>query len=56
MRLNNLGYSDYCLQLYCYIHNISADASFGLLQVFCVELWSLHGTSNQTLYLKKNVI
>ena len=32
-----LEYSDYCLHLYCYIHNISADASFGLFQVFHVE-------------------
>ena len=27
-------YSDYCLHLYCYIHNILADMSFGLLQAF----------------------
>ena len=39
------GFSDYCLRLYCYFHNVSADMSFGLLQVF-VELENLHGTSN----------
>ena len=35
---------DYCLQLYCYIHDISADVSSGLLQVFLVELESLRET------------
>ena len=40
------GFSDHCLKLYCYIHNISADISSGLLQVF-VEFGSLHGTSNE---------
>ena len=39
------GFSDYCLHLYCYFHNISADMSLGFLQVF-VELGNLHGTSN----------
>ena len=28
------GFSDYSLHIYLYIHNISADASLGLLQVF----------------------
>ena len=28
--------------MYCYNHNVSADTSFGLLQVFFVELKSLH--------------
>ena len=32
--LYNLEYSDYCLDLYCYVYLVSADASFGLLQVF----------------------
>ena len=32
-----------------YIHNVSADMSSGLLQVF-VELRNLHGTSNYVLY------
>ena len=41
------GFSDY---LYRYIHNVSADMSSGLLQVF-VELRRLHGTSNNVLYL-----
>ena len=39
----HLLYSDCCLHLYCYIH-ISADASFGLLQVFHVKLENLNGT------------
>ena len=45
------GFSDYCFHLYCYIHNISADIASGLLQVFLVELRSLHGTSNHVFYL-----
>ena len=28
------GFSDYCIHLYCYIHNVSADMSSSLLQVF----------------------
>ena len=44
------GFSDYC-HLYCYIHNVSADESPGLLQLFLVELESLCGTSNVVLYL-----
>ena len=44
------GFSNYCLHLYYYIHNVSADMSSGLLQVF-VELGSLHGTSNHILFL-----
>ena len=47
----HLVYSNNCLHLYCYIHNVSADTSFGLLKGFLVELGSLHGTSNRTLYL-----
>ena len=43
-------HSDFCL-LYCYIHNVSPDASFALLQVFHVKLRSLHGTSKRILYL-----
>ena len=38
------GFSDYCLRLYCYFHNVSADVSSGLFQVF-VKLRNLHGTS-----------
>ena len=41
----SLRFSDYCLHLYCYFHNVSADMSFGLLQVF-VDRGNLHGTSN----------
>ena len=40
---------NYCFYLYCYFHNVSADISSGLLQVF-VELGNLHGTSNNDLY------
>ena len=39
MKLDNfyhLEYSDFCLHLYCYIHSVSVDASFGLLLVFHV--------------------
>ena len=43
------GFSDYCLHLYCYFHNISADMSSGLLQVF-VKLGNLHGTLNYVFY------
>ena len=48
---NHLEYSDFCLHVYCYIHNILAVASIGLLQVLLVEIGSLHGTSKRTLYL-----
>ena len=37
-------FSDYCLNLYCYIHNILADMSSGPLQMFLVELRSLHSS------------
>ena len=40
---------DYCLHLYCYFHDVLADMSSGLLQVF-VELRNLHRTSNYVLY------
>ena len=43
------GFSDYCLHLYCYIHNVPTDISFDLLLVFLVELWSLNATSNHVL-------
>ena len=54
MKLDNfyhLEYSDYCLHLYCYIHKILTDMTFGLLQVFHIKLRSLHRISNGTLYL-----
>ena len=35
------GFSDYCLHLHCYYHNVSADMSSDLLQVFVV-LGNLH--------------
>ena len=28
------GFSDYCLHLYCYFHNVLTNMSTGLLQVF----------------------
>ena len=42
-------FSDYCLYLYCYFPNVSADISSGLLQVF-IELGNLQGISNYVLY------
>ena len=54
MKLNDFypsGFSDFCLHLDCYIHNVSAEMSSGLLQVFLVKLDSLHGTSNHVFYL-----
>ena len=47
MKLDNLyylEYSDYCLPLHCYIHNILANMLFGLLQVFLIKLRYLHRT------------
>ena len=44
------GFLDYCLHLYCYVHNVLADMSSGLLQMF-VEHRNLHGTLNHVLYL-----
>ena len=35
--------------LYCYLHNVLADMSSGLYQVF-IELGNLHGTSKFVLY------
>ena len=45
-----LSYRVFGLHLYFYIHNISADMSSGLLQMF-VKLRSLHRTLNHFLYL-----
>ena len=42
-----LEYLDYLPHLYCYTHNVSADMSFGLLQVFHVELRSPYWISNR---------
>ena len=44
------GFLCYCLHLYYYIHDVSSDMSSGFLQVFLIELRSLHGTSNHVLY------
>ena len=54
MKLDNfyhLEYSDYWPHLYCYTHNVLADISFSLLQVFHVKLRSQHKTLNWILYL-----
>ena len=48
MKLDNFDYLEYSS---CYIHSVSDDVSFGLLQMFQVELRSLQETSNRTLYL-----
>ena len=46
----HLVYSDNSLHLYCYIPNVSARASFGFLQVFLVELGSLHRNESNPLF------
>ena len=46
MKLDNFYHLDYYLHLYSYIRNVSANASYRLLQVFHVKLGSLYGTSN----------
>ena len=43
-RPSSLNFSDYCLHIYCYFHNVSADMPSDLLQVF-VDLGNLHRTS-----------
>ena len=47
----HLGFSNFCLHLYCYIDNVSADVSTSFLQVFLVELRGRHRTSKHGLYL-----
>ena len=47
----NSVFSDYCLHLHGYIHNVSVDMSSGFLQEFLVELESQHWTSNHVLHL-----
>ena len=47
--LYDLEYSDYFLYLQCYIHNVSADTSFGLLQTFYVEPRSEFALSTVTV-------
>ena len=54
MELDNfyiLEYSEYWSHLHFYSHNLSADMSFSLLQVFHGAPWNLHKTLNWTLYL-----
>ena len=46
---HHLFYSDNCLNLYCYIHIVSTNISFGLFQVFHVELGSIDDTLNRSL-------
>ena len=58
MKLDNFYHSEYleyCLHLHCNVHYVSADASFGLLQVFHVELGSPHRTSSRTFYLIQGI-
>ena len=45
------AFRDFCLHLYCYIHNVWAEMSSGLLLVFPVELGTLHGTLIHVFYL-----
>ena len=42
MKLGNFYHPNYRLHLYDYIPNVLVDVSFGLLQVFHVELKSQH--------------
>ena len=54
MKLGNVYHFellDNCLHLYDYTHNVLADASFGLFQIFHVELGNPYRTSNRTHYL-----
>ena len=54
MNLDNfyyLEYSDYLLRVYCNIDSVSDDTSFGIIQIFLVELESLPGASIKSLYL-----
>ena len=46
-----LKHSDYWPYLYCYNHNISANMSFSLLQVFHIELRSPHRMSNMAKWI-----
>ena len=48
---HHLEYLDNWPHLHCYTHNFSADVSFGLLQMFHVDLGILYRISNYTLYL-----
>ena len=47
----HLGYSDNCLHIHCHIHDVSVDASFGLLLMYYIELRSPHRTTNWAFYL-----
>ena len=51
----HLEYLDYCFHLHCYTLSVLANVSFGLHQVFYVELRSLYRTLNWTLYLIQRV-
>ena len=46
----SLRVSDYCHHLHCYLQNVSADMSTGLLRVF-VKLGNLHGSWYQILLI-----
>ena len=47
IKVDNFYHLEYCFHFHCYTHNVSADISFGLLQVFHVELESLHRPLNE---------
>ena len=44
----------FCLYHFCYIHNVSADVSFGFLQVFHVEFGSFHETESFIIVYSSN--
>ena len=44
MKLNQFYYLKNSDDCYNFIHNVSVDTSFGLLQMFQVELWSSYRT------------
>ena len=48
------GFSDYCF-IFIHFHNVSADMSSDLLQVFA-ELGNLHRTSNYVFYWIHGVV
>ena len=50
-RLEHLHYS-----LHCHIHNVSADASFSLVQVFHVDLESLQSLEPNPLFYPRGWI
>ena len=53
--LENMMFLDYCLYFYCYINNVLASMSSGLLEVF-VEVGNLHRTSKLHLFNQQWVL